>query len=95
MCKGKLIFWNLHNSFTYYVSLDKDKERDDKKKDKSSEDKKDSDKVAEKKKEDIPKGQLISDWLFVVLNFPKNNKIIWLPNLIQNSKQWLNQTIKG
>ena len=69
MYKGNLIFWNLHNSFTYYVSLDKDKERDDKKKDKSSEDKKDSDKVAEKKKEDIPKGQLISEWLFCSLKF--------------------------
>ena len=35
------------------------------------------------------KGQLISDCLFVFLNFSKNNKKNWLPNLIQNSKKWL------
>ena len=42
----------------------------------------------------IDKGQLISEWLFCVFNFQKNQR----KNLINSAlefEKWLNQTIKG
>ena len=40
------------------------------------------------------KGQLISEWLFGVLNFPKSNaKIGW--NSALKSKEWSNQKDQG
>ena len=38
----------------------------------------------------VPKSQLISEWLFDFLNFPKNNKKIWWISTLE-SKKWLIQ----
>ena len=40
------------------------------------------------------KGQLISEWLFDVLNFPKKQHKIWWISALE-SKKWLNQKDKG
>ena len=39
------------------------------------------------------KGQLISEWLFDFLNFPKNQRKIWWISALE-SKKWLNQKDK-
>ena len=41
-----------------------------------------------------PKGQLISEWLFDVLNFPKNNEKIWWISALE-SRNWWNWKNKG
>ena len=46
-----------------------------------------------KKPSDI-KGQLLSEWLFDVLNFPKTNAKIWNIYALE-SKKWLNHKYKG
>ena len=43
---------------------------------------------------EVLKGQLISEWLFDVSNFPKNNVKIWWISALE-SKKWLNQKDKG
>ena len=40
------------------------------------------------------KGHLISEWLFSVFNFLKNNEKIWWISALE-SKKWLNQKDKG
>ena len=41
-----------------------------------------------------PKGQLISEWLFGVFNFPKKHAKIWWISALE-SKNWSNQKDKG
>ena len=44
---------------------------------------------------DFFKGQLISEWIFDALNFPKNNnKIFWQISALE-SKKWSNHKIKA
>ena len=40
------------------------------------------------------KGQLISEWLFDFLNFPKNQGKIWQISALETKKRW-NQQTKG
>ena len=40
------------------------------------------------------KGQLISEWLFDVLNFPKNQQKIWQISALEY-KKWSNHKIKA
>ena len=51
-------------------------------------------KAGQNNKYDITKGQLISECLFYILNFPKNQQKIWQISTLE-SKKWSNHKIKA